>query len=71
MHLKKGDKVVVIAGKEKGKSSTVTRVIPKKGQVILDGLNMATRHRAAGQKGKGGQIVKKAMPIHGSNVRKA
>lgn len=67
MKLKKGDKVLVIAGKDKGQTSTIVRVLPKKNMVILDGLNMAKRHRRAGQPGKG-QIIDKPMPLHASNV---
>ena len=68
MKLKKGDKVIVIAGKEKGKESTIVRVLPKENMVVLDGLNMVKRHRRATSGSKGGQIVEKVMPIHASNV---
>jgi large subunit ribosomal protein L24 len=71
MHLKKGDKVIVIAGKEKGKSSTVVRILREENKVVLEGLNMVKRHtrpQKAGEKGGIGQI---AMPIHASNVKLA
>ena len=68
MKLKKGDKVVVIAGKEKGKTSTIVRVLPKENMVVLDGINKVKRHRRATSGSKGGQIVEKVMPIHASNV---
>ncbi len=71
MHVKKGDKVIVIAGKEKGKTSTVTRVLLAENKVLLEGLNLSkrsTRPRKAGEKGG---IVEKAMPIHASNVKLA
>ncbi|MBI5469917.1 50S ribosomal protein L24 [Candidatus Kaiserbacteria bacterium] len=67
MKLKKGDKVLVIAGKERGQSANIVRVIGKKNMVVLDGLNLVKRHRRAGQPGKG-QIIDKPMPIHASNV---
>ena len=67
MKLKKGDKVVVIAGKHKGETSSIVRVISKKNTVILDGVNLVKKHRRAGQPGKG-QIVDKPMPLHISNV---
>lgn len=69
MKLKKGDKVIVIAGKEKGKSASIVRVLPKENRVLLDGLNMMKRHRRPSQKNRTGQIVEKPMPIHASNVQ--
>jgi large subunit ribosomal protein L24 len=70
MKLKKGDKVIVIAGKSRGETSTIVRVLTKKNMVVLDGLNMVKRHRRAGQPGKG-QIIDKPMPLHISNVQLA
>jgi large subunit ribosomal protein L24 len=67
MKLKKGDKVIVIAGKHKGETSSIVRVLTKRDMVLLDGLNLVKRHRRAGQPGKG-QIIDKPMPIHVSNV---
>lgn len=67
MKLKKGDKVIVIAGKDRGQTSTIVRVLPKKNMIVLDGLNMVKRHRRAGQPGKG-QIIDKPMPLNASNV---
>ena len=68
MKLKKGDKVVVIAGKEKGKNGTIVRVMPKENLVLLDALNMVKRHRRASAQSRKGQIIDRAMPIHASNV---
>ena len=68
MKLKKGDKVVVIAGKERGKSGVITRVFPSENKVLLDGLNLVKRHRRSTKQAKGGQIIEKPMPIHASNV---
>lgn len=68
MKIKKGDKVVVIAGKEKGKTATVVRVMPKENKVLLDGVNLAKRHRRPTQKSRTGQIVEKPMPLDASNV---
>ena len=67
MKLKKGDKIIVIAGKHRGEKGTITRVLPKQNAVVLDGLNLVKRHRRAGQPGKG-QIVEKPMPLDASNV---
>jgi large subunit ribosomal protein L24 len=68
MKLKKGDKVLVIAGKHRGETSSIVRIISKKNMVVLDGVNLVKKHRRAGQPGKG-QIVDKPMPIHVSNVQ--
>ncbi len=68
MKLRKGDKVIVIAGKDKGRSSTIVRVLPSKNMIVLDGLNLVKRHRRATQSTRKGQIVDKSMPIHVSNV---
>lgn len=69
MKLKKGDKIIVIAGKEKGKTSTIVRVLPKTNQVVLDGVNMSKKHRRRTQQSKSGQIIDIVMPIHASNVQ--
>lgn len=71
MKIKKGDKVIVIAGKEKGKSSTVLRVLREENKVILDGLNMAKKHTKPKKAGEKGGIIEMAMPIHASNVKLA
>jgi large subunit ribosomal protein L24 len=67
--LKKNDTVMVVAGKDRGKSGKVLRVLPKKEAVIIERLNFAKRHlRAGGPHGKGG-IVEKEAPIRISNVQ--
>src|SRR5438045_3690970 len=68
MKLKKGDKVIVIAGKDRGQTSTIVRTFPKKNSVLLDNINLVKRHRRANQQGKKGQIIEKPMPMHVSNV---
>lgn len=63
-----GDKVVVIAGKDRGKESRVSRVFPAKEKLIVEGVNTAKRHeKARGQTMQGG-IIDRDMPIHVSNV---
>ena len=67
--LKKNDTVIVVAGKERGKSGKVLKVLPHKGAVVIERLNFAKRHlRAGGAHGKGG-IVEKEAPIRISNVQ--
>ena len=65
--LKKGDKVVVLAGKDKGKEGEITQVMPKAGKAIVDGLNIAIRHQRQTQTNQGGRQPK-AMPIDLSNL---
>ena len=68
MEIKKGDNVVVITGEEKGKKATVIKVIPAKNRVVLDGLNMVTKHvKARGANQPGGKN-KQPAPIDASNV---
>jgi len=68
MKIKKGDKVVVTTGKDKGKTGTVTLALPKLGKVVIDGVNVATRHQKSRRTRSQGQIIEKAMPIDVSNV---
>lgn len=65
--LKKGDKVVVLAGKDKGKEGTITSVNPKAGKATVDGVNMAIRHTRQSQSSQGGRLPK-AVPIDLSNL---
>lgn len=70
MHVKKGDKVVVLAGKDKGKTGTVIKAMPKEDRVVVEGVHMAKIHeKSRTTKGKG-TVVEKEMPIHVSNVKK-
>lgn len=71
MHVKKGDKVIVIAGKEKGKTSTVVRVLREDNRVVLEGLNTMKKHTRPKKAGEKGGIIDIAMPIHASNVKLA
>ncbi|GIW19367.1 MAG: 50S ribosomal protein L24 [Tepidiforma sp.] len=66
--IKKGDKVVVIAGKDRGKRGTVRQVITKHSRVIVEGVNIIKKHQRARQAGQASQIVEREAPIHISNV---
>ena len=68
MRIKKGDKVVVIAGSEKGKEGTITKVLPKEEKVIIGGVNMVKKHVKPNQAEPEGKITEKEAPIHVSNV---
>ncbi|MDJ1018386.1 MAG: 50S ribosomal protein L24 [Paracoccaceae bacterium] len=65
--LKKGDRVVVLAGKDKGKEGEIAQVLPKAGKAVVDGLNIAIRHQKQTQTNQGGRQPK-AMPIDLSNL---
>ena len=65
--LKKGDKVVVLAGKDKGKQGEISSVNPSAGKAVVDGVNMAIRHTKQSQSDQGGRIPV-AMPIQLSNL---
>ncbi|MFA5888630.1 MAG: 50S ribosomal protein L24 [Candidatus Paceibacterota bacterium] len=70
MHIKKDDKVIVLTGKDKGKTGTVTKSIPSENKVIVSGVNVLKVHQKARKSGEKGQIIDKTMPIHVSNVKK-
>ena len=66
--IKKGDRVVVLAGKDKGRQGDVTRVFPKDERVLVGGINMVQRHTRPSQTNPNGGIVAKEAPLHLSNV---
>ena len=66
--IKKGDEVVVLSGKDKGRTGTVSKVMPKDGKVVVDGVNVATRHRKPTQASPQGGIERNAAPMHISKV---
>jgi len=68
MKIKKGDKVQIMAGKDKGKSGVIERVLREENQVVIDGLNVKKRHRRGRKSGEKGQILEISMPIDVSNV---
>lgn len=68
MSIKKGDNVVVIAGKEKGKTGKVLEVFPKNNRVLVDGVNLVTKHKKARTQQEQSAIIKKTAPIDASNV---
>lgn len=68
MKLKKGDNVIVIAGKDKGRKGQISAVLPDKGKVIIDKINVAKRHSVARGQNTKSEIIDKPMPIHASNV---
>ena len=66
--IKKGDSVVVLSGKDKGKTGTVTKVLPKDGKIVVEGVNMITRHRKPSQANPQGGIDRLEAPMHIAKV---
>jgi large subunit ribosomal protein L24 len=66
--IKKGDKVVVLSGKDKGKQGEVTKSLPREGKVIVSGVNIITRHRKASQANPQGGLERAEAPMHVSKV---
>lgn len=68
MHVKKGDKVMVITGKDKGKTGVILASFPKKDRVIVEGVNIVKKHSKPSQANPQGGIISQEAPIHVSNV---
>ncbi|ARI75388.1 50S ribosomal protein L24 [Halobacillus mangrovi] len=68
MHVKKGDKVMVITGKDKGKQGTVLEAYPKKDRVLVEGVNEVKKHAKPSQENPQGGILTQEAAIHVSNV---
>ena len=68
MKVRKGDRVLVLVGKDRGTEGTVLRVLPTEGKVVVEGVNVARRHTKPRQQGATGGIIEKVMPIDASNV---
>ena len=68
MNFKVGDKVVVIAGKEKGKEGKIIKTLKNDNKVVVEGINMVTKHVKPSAQNENGGIIKVEAPIHASNV---
>ncbi len=68
MHVKKGDTVIVITGKDKGKKGRVLAAYPKKDRVLVEGINLVKKHSRPSQANPQGGIITQEAPIHVSNV---
>lgn len=67
MKIKKGDTVLIISGKDKGKKGKVLRAFPKEARLLVEGVNVRKRHRRAKKMGEKGQVITIASPVHASN----
>jgi len=68
MHVKKGDKVKVISGKDKGKSGVIVRALPRQNKVIVEGVALYKRHLKGRSTTQVGRIIERSRPIDASNV---
>lgn len=68
MHVKKGDKVQIISGKDKGKQGVILQALPKKNRVIVEGINIVKKHAKPSQANPQGGIIDMEAPVHVSNV---
>lgn len=68
MKIKKGDNVIVISGKDKGKTGKISKALPSENKVVIEGVNMRKKHSRPRKSNQKGQIVAFAAPIHVSNV---
>ena len=68
LHIRRGDKVKVLAGKDRGKTGKVIHVYPRKDRALVEGINMAKKHARKSQQNPQGAILHKEMPIHISNL---
>lgn len=68
LHVKKGDSVVVLSGKDKGKKGKILTVLPKADRVIVEGVAMATKHKKPRKQGEVGGIIHQETAVHASNV---
>ncbi|MBI3335126.1 MAG: 50S ribosomal protein L24 [Candidatus Portnoybacteria bacterium] len=69
MKIKKGDNVIMLSGKDKGKTGKVTKVIPKETKIIVDGLNLMTKHVRPRRQGEKGSKIQLPRAIHASKVK--
>ncbi len=70
MKIKVNDQVKILAGKDKGKTGTVTKTLKKIDKVVVDGINVAKRHQKPNNANENGGIIEFSAPIHVSNVKK-
>ena len=68
MKVKKGDKVIVISGNDKGRTGTIVQAMPRKDRVVVEGVNMRWHHRKPTQQNPQGERVQQEVSIHVSNV---
>lgn len=68
MHVRKGDKVIVISGNDKGRTGTIVQALPRDNRVVVEGVNLRWKHRKPTQQNPQGERVQQEVSIHASNV---
>lgn len=68
MKIRKDDNVIIVSGKDRGKTGKVVRALPKEDKVVIAGINMLKVHERARRQKTKGEVIEKAMPVHVSNV---
>lgn len=69
MHIKKGDNVIVLTGRDKGKKGKVLKAFPKLNRVLVEGVNKVKKHQKARKSNEKGQTIEMSLPMHASNVK--
>lgn len=69
MKVKKGDTVLIIAGKDKGRTAKILRSLPKERKILVEGMNLKSKHVKPKRQGEQGQVVKVSLPIEVSNAK--
>lgn len=69
MKIRKGDNILVISGKDRGKTAKILKAFPKKGRVLVEGVNLRSKHIKPKKQGEKGQVVKIPLPLNVSNVK--
>lgn len=69
MRIKKNDNVIVITGKDKGKTGKISRVLPREDKIIIEGINVRKVRRRSRRQGQKGEVLEVSMPVHVSNVQ--
>jgi len=69
MKVKKGDNILVIAGKDKGRVAKILKSLPKERRILVEGINIKSKHVRAKRQGEKGQMVKLSLPVDISNVK--
>jgi len=67
--VKKGDTVLIISGKDKGRTAKILRSLPKEGKVLVEGMNLKSKHVKPKKQGEKGQVVKVPLPMDSSNMK--
>ncbi len=68
MHVKKGQEVKILTGKDKGKTGKILKAFPSENKILVEGINIVKRHQKSRKSGSKGQMVEKPLPINVSNV---